>query len=111
MGTQRRVGKPPEGARRQRTEEIITTRRAKENAQAFDDNRKANEYAGTLERERRLEAEGGTVVVGVYGTHEYHRPRCEVLHAADQADRVTFVSVFDSLDAGYRPCPDCEPGP
>ena len=45
--------------------------------------------------------------VGVVGTHEFHRSDCPLLKGVTAAEEIRFVSPWDALDAGYRPCESC----
>jgi hypothetical protein len=104
------VGRAPEGVRRPRTEDIMSER-----TRRLEKQRREGEVVADAEervaRERRMEFEGGNVVVGLYGTGLYHKTDCEIARASRRTDRITFVSIYDGLDAGYRACGECDPGP
>jgi len=50
-------------------------------------------------------------VIGAHATQVYHAPGCDLLTGVARAERVLFISNFDALDGGFKPCPRCRPGP
>jgi methylphosphotriester-DNA--protein-cysteine methyltransferase len=47
----------------------------------------------------------------VVGTTDYHAHDCELLEGVEQKNRLSFLSGYGALDAGFLPCLTCKPGP
>jgi hypothetical protein len=78
---------------------------------------RAGAYAAR--RDRQTEPAGPVVEkvdpvqarVGVVSTQVFHAPACPLLTGVPSEDQIRFTSPWEAIDARFRPCPKCRPGP
>jgi len=97
------TGKRPLGARRAPEYEATKTAAERTEARASALRRRDTPDATNVDATDR--------VIGAHATSVYHVATCDLTHDIARAERVIFVSNFDALDGGYKPCPRCRPGP
>ena len=72
---------------------------------------KRDAAAAAAEKQQAREVHPEEQVVGAHATNVYHFEECDLVKDVSRKDRVLFVSPFDALDGGFRPCARCRPGP
>ena len=81
-------------------------------AMGLDERLQAREAQGRKEMETGgREIDPAAQVIGAHATRVYHVEGCDLLDGLGRPERVIFVSGYDALDGGYKPCPRCRPGP
>ena len=97
------TGNRPMGPRRMRDYDQSST--IEQRMEARD------KMAADAEKARAREVSEDELVIGTHATSVYHLDSCDLLDEVGTKERVRFVSPYDALDGGYRPCPRCRPGP
>jgi hypothetical protein len=49
--------------------------------------------------------------IGVASTHRFHKPGCPELAKVPPADRTTYKSCWEAINADLAPCSQCSPVP
>lgn len=103
----REVGKPPEGAVREK-ETAASRAEASRREEARHARQDAEDALAPMPPDTTPEQR---IRVGTRATMRFHRADCADLTGVVPAERVQFPTPWAGLDAGYAPCPHCRPGP
>lgn len=101
--TQTVVGRAPENTTRETPRATGSASESRKNSYA----RRQNEADVGGPRVVEVDAAGNRI--GTAATKRFHRSGCEKLAGVPTAEQVRFISSYDALDNGYRPCEDCQP--